>query len=81
MISNPKERQLVPYVEPVVKQIITEHTRRVINDSDPPTPSKEPSRETNLVLVRKRQYSSDSDGNDEFKIKDENGGEPETKQT
>ncbi|XP_022988569.1 probable WRKY transcription factor 32 [Cucurbita maxima] len=80
MISNPKERQLVPYVEPVVKQIITQHTRRVINDSDPPTPSKEPSRETALVLVRKRQYSSDSDGNDEFKIKDENDGEPETKQ-
>lgn len=79
-ISIPKESKLVPYVEPVVKKIIAEHSRRVINDSDPPTPSKEPVRETAIVLERKRQHSSDSDGNDEFKIKDENGDGPETKQ-
>ncbi|XP_038879508.1 probable WRKY transcription factor 32 [Benincasa hispida] len=79
-ISIPKESRLVPYVEPVVKKIIAEHSRRVINDSDPPMPSKEPLQETAIVLERKRQYSNDSDGNDEFKIKDENDDEPETKQ-
>nr|AZU90765.1 WRKY transcription factor 7 [Siraitia grosvenorii] len=79
-INNPKESKLVPYVEPVVKKIIAEHSRRIINDSDPPMPSKEPLRETPLVLERKRQHSNDSDGNDEFKIKDENVNEPEAKQ-
>lgn len=79
-INNPKESKLVPYVEPVVKKIIAEHSRRIINDSDPPTPSKETVRETALVLERKRQHSNDSDGNDEFKIKDENDNDSETKQ-
>lgn len=78
-INNPKESKLVPYVEPVVKKIIAEHSRRIISDSDPPTPSKEPLRETAIVLERKRQYSNDSDGNEEFKVKDENVNEPETK--
>lgn len=80
-ISTPKESKLVPYVEPVVKKIIAEHSRRVINDSDSPTPSKEPLREAAIVVFeRKRQHSNDSNGNDEYKIKDENDDEPGTKQ-
>ncbi|KAG6587823.1 putative WRKY transcription factor 32 [Cucurbita argyrosperma subsp. argyrosperma] len=79
-ISNPKESMLVPYVEPVVKKIMAEHSVRIINDSDPPMSSKEPLRETASVVERKRQFSNDSDGNDESKIKNENDNEYETKQ-
>ncbi|KAA0035076.1 putative WRKY transcription factor 32 [Cucumis melo var. makuwa] len=69
-ISIPKESKLVPYVEPVVKKIIAEHSRRVINDSDPPTSSKEPLRETAIVVFeRKRQVKKGSAGNSGTSLK------------
>uniref|UniRef100_A0A2N9FX49 WRKY domain-containing protein n=1 Tax=Fagus sylvatica TaxID=28930 RepID=A0A2N9FX49_FAGSY len=74
-----KENKLASSAEPVVVNSVTEHSIQTLNKSEPPTASKETTQETPLILERKRQNSSDSNGNCETTVKEEHVNEPEPK--
>ncbi|XP_030954863.1 probable WRKY transcription factor 32 [Quercus lobata] len=74
-----KENKLASSTELVVANSVTEHPIQMLNKSEPPTASKETIKETPLISERKRQNSSDSNGNCETKIKEEHVNEPEPK--
>ena len=74
-----KENKLASSAELVVANSVTEHPIQMLNKSEPPTASKETIKETPLISERKRQNSSDSNGNCETKIKEEHVNEPEPK--
>lgn len=57
---------------------LIEYPCGILNDSELSTTSKEPIQE-NPIPERKRQNSSDSDGNGDVKIKEEHINEPEAK--
>lgn len=77
-----KENKLASSAEIVVANSVTEHPIQMLNKSEAPTASKETIQETPLISERKRQNSSDSNGNCETKIKEEhvNGPEPKRRQ-
>ncbi|XP_021814045.1 probable WRKY transcription factor 32 isoform X1 [Prunus avium] len=75
-----KESKLALSAE-CVRNSITEHPCRTVNDSELSTSSKERIQETPSIPERKRQSPNDSDGNGDVKIKEEHGDgdEPEPK--
>lgn len=66
-------------VGPILQTTVTEHTVRMLKDSEPVTLSVEPAQETLTVSERKRQSSSSSDENKETQNKEEDVSEPEPK--
>ncbi|KAJ6673391.1 WRKY TRANSCRIPTION FACTOR 32-RELATED [Salix viminalis] len=66
-------------VGPILQTTVTEHTVRMLKDSEPDTLSMELVQETSAISERKRQSSSSSDESKETQIKEENIGEPEPK--
>jgi len=66
-------------VGPILQTTVTEHTVRMLKDSEPATLSIELVQETSAISERKRQSSSSSDENKETQIKEENTSEPEPK--
>nr|WLR81675.1 WRKY transcription factor 32 [Betula platyphylla] len=74
-----KENKLASSAKPVIGNGVTEHPIQRLNESEPPTSSKETIKETPPSAERKRQNSSDSDGNCEIKVKEEHVNEPEPK--
>lgn len=66
-------------VGPILQTTVTEHTVRMLKDSEPGTLSMELVQETSAISERKRQSSSSSDESKETQIKEENISEPEPK--
>nr|WGV38254.1 WRKY [Loropetalum chinense var. rubrum] len=78
-VNNTRENRLASCAGSVVGNGITSHPIRMLNDSDPSTPSKETIQDASPTPERKRHNSSDSDGNAEIKVKEEKAVEPEPK--
>jgi len=74
-----KENKLASSAKPVIGNGVTEHPIQRLSESEPPTASKDTIKETPPIAERKRQNSSDSDGNCEIKVKEEHVNEPEPK--
>ncbi|XWS72632.1 hypothetical protein CRYUN_Cryun02cG0056700 [Craigia yunnanensis] len=74
-----RESKILSSAVPVSRNIVTEQSIIIPNDSDPSTSSKDSVPETTVNLERKRQSSSGSDGNGDVQVKEELLSEPEQK--
>ncbi|KAG6673410.1 hypothetical protein I3842_16G110500 [Carya illinoinensis] len=77
--SCTKENKLALSAKPVMGNSFAERPIQMPNESEPPKVSEETIQETPPNPERKRQNSSDSNGNCEFKVKEEHANEPEPK--